>query len=121
MLPGRCTLLDCTEITELNSDIKKKQQQQQQQQGGRSLEDTENSTTSGDNSTTTTENNTRPNTSSSWTPLDQPYATCGAAQALRQSHGNVELAICRLFSGHQEEEGVIDIDDDGGLFCFLKL
>ena len=40
-------------------------------------------------------------------------------EALRQSHGNVELAICRLFSGHFDDgdaqQGVINIDgDDSG-------
>ena len=37
-------------------------------------------------------------------------------EALRQSHGNVELAICRLFSGHSDDaQQVIDIDgDDSG-------
>jgi len=34
-------------------------------------------------------------------------------KALTRAGGNVELAICRLFSGRADDDVVIDIEDDG--------
>ena len=34
-------------------------------------------------------------------------------KALTRAGGNVELAICRLFSGRADDDAVIDIEDDG--------
>lgn len=45
-------------------------------------------------------------------------------KALTRAGGNVELAICRLFSGGADDDAVIDIEDDGaegGSFTHKKL